>query len=453
MLRPAAAFALAIFGLVVAPAMLPAQSGGLRREITNLFILGSGDDPLFLGGSADPNNPQSIQVHGAHFIPAAVAENRSMIGFISGAIASSIRSVPIGASSGGVTFRFEGGVPVKTSTSAGPIFAERAQTLGRGRALAGIGRSTFQFSTLRGQPLDNLEMVFTHENVDFPNCDAIFSGECSEMGMPGWENELIAFRLDLDLDVEVTTFYLTYGIFDRMDVGVVVPLVRTSLHGESVAQIIPFVSAQAPHFFGGTPEDPELTASRTVSGSSFGIGDVAVRTKIGIRHTEHAGLALLGEARFATGSEEDLLGAGGFSARGLAVISGRAGNFSPHANVGYAYHSRSEDRLWNDALLATAGFDHLMSERVTLAVDVVSELQIGESKLRLPDPVSYTSPYRRTVQPTRIPDQRDDIVNGSIGAKFTLPRGFTVVGNALVPLNRGGMRPNVIYTTAVELNF
>lgn len=453
MRRPAAGFLLVTFALVIAPATLSAQASGLRREITNLFILGGADDPLFLGGSADPDNPNSIRVHGAHFIPSAVAENQSLIGFISGAIASSIRSVPIGASSGGVTFRFEGGVPVKTSTSAGPIFAERAQTLGRGRALAGIGRSTFSFSTLRGQPLDNLEMLFTHQNVDFPNCDAIFEGDCSEAGMPGWENELIAFRLNLDLDVEVTTFYMTYGIFDRLDVGVVVPFVRTNLHGESFAQVIPFVSTQAPHFFGGTPDNPELSASRTVNGSSFGIGDVAVRTKLGVRRTESSGLALLGEARFATGSEEDLLGAGGFSARGLAVISGRAGNFSPHANVGYAYHSKSDDRLWNDALLATAGFDHQMSERVTLAVDVVSELQIGESKLLLPGPVTLTSPYQRTIQPTRIPDQRDDIVNGSVGAKFTLPRGFTVVGNALVPLNRGGMRPNVIYTTAVELNF
>jgi hypothetical protein len=44
-------------------------------------------------------------------------------------------------------------------------------------------------------------------------------------------------------------------------------------------------------------------------------------------------------------------------------------------------------------------------------------------------------------------------VNGSLGFKFTLPRNLTVVANALVPLNRGGMRPDIIYTTGIELNF
>jgi hypothetical protein len=66
-------------------------------------------------------------------VPAAVSENGSLIAFITGAVATSVGNLPIGATSGGTTFRFEAGVPVKTSTSAGPIFAERAQTLGKGR--------------------------------------------------------------------------------------------------------------------------------------------------------------------------------------------------------------------------------------------------------------------------------------------------------------------------------
>jgi hypothetical protein len=48
---------------------------------------------------------------------------------------------------------------------------------------------------------------------------------------------------------------------------------------------------------------------------------------------------------------------------------------------------------------------------------------------------------------------RDDLVNGSFGFKFQVPDGFTVVTNALVPLNRGGMRPDIMYSTALEFNF
>src|SRR5688500_13709975 len=337
--------------LIGVPTVGRAQSdGSLRGKISQLFILGGGQDPLVLGGSIDPNNPASIQAHGLHFRPSAVAENASLIGFITSAIATSIGSIPIGATSSGVTFRFEGGVPVKTSTSAGPIFAERAQTLGRGRGVTGIGRNSFRFSTLRGVPMDNIELIFTHQNVDFEGCDEVSGGDCTLMGIPSLENEIMPFRLNLDLDVTVTTFYATYGITDRIDLGVVVPVVSTRMHGESSTQIIPFGGPTAVHFFAGTPTDPVLSASRSVSGSSLGLGGVAVRTKIGARDAQHSGLALLGEARFATGSADDLLGAGGWSARGIAVLSGRINAFSPHLNFGYVYHERSDERLWNDAV-------------------------------------------------------------------------------------------------------
>src|SRR6266576_4699705 len=110
----------------------PAGAQHLRDRISDLFIFGPGQQPLFLAGSGDPNNPASLQAHGLHFIPSSNAENGSLIAFVTDALGSSVANIPIGSTSGGVTFRFEGGAPVATSTSAGPIFAERAQTLGRG---------------------------------------------------------------------------------------------------------------------------------------------------------------------------------------------------------------------------------------------------------------------------------------------------------------------------------
>ena len=426
----------------------------LRSKISQLFIFSSGQEPLVLGGSIDPNNPASIQIHGNHFKPSAVAENGSLIGFITNAISTSIGNVPIATTSGGVTFRFEGGIPVKSSLSLGPIFAERAQTLGRGRAAVGFGHTAFRFSSLRGVPMDNISLIFTHENVDFPGCSAANNNQdCAKMGVPTLENEIMPFRLNLALDVAVTTLYATVGIFDRVDLGVVVPLVSTNLHGESNAQIIPFGPPPAVHFFGGTPDNPVLSATRTVDGSAFGLGDVAMRVKIGVRESETTGIALLGEARFGTGSPDDLLGSGAFSARGLAVISGRLDAFSPHVNVGYSYHARTPQRTWNDAVLLTGGFDQLVSDHVTLAADVVSELQVGQSALQLPGPVTFDAPYHRVIDPTTIPNIRDDIFNGSLGARVVLWPAWTIVGNALVPLNRGGMRSSIVYTTGLELAF
>ena len=88
-----------------------------------------------------------------------------------------------------------------------------------------------------------------------------------------------------------------------------------------------------------------------------------------------------------------------------------------------------------------------------LAIELVSELQVGVSKLDVPELVIIDVPFRRLIRPALIPDTRDDIVNGSFGAKFTAAPGLTIVGNTLWPLNRGGMRANVVWTVGLEYSF
>ncbi len=429
---------------------LPSRAQGLREKISELFIFGSGQEPLFLAGSASPNNPASIQAHGSHFIPASTASNASVITFITDAISGSVANLPIGSTSGGETFRFVAGLPVPTSTSSGPIFAERAQTLGRGRILAGVSRSGFRFSTLRGVDVRDINLVFTHQNVDFPGCATIFAGDCTKMGVPAFENDVINFKLSLDLNVRVTSVYLTYGLTDRFDFGVVIPVVQTQFQGNSQADIVPFGGTTAAHFFAGTTADPVLSASRHTEGSATGLGDVALRMKANFRDTPTTSFAFLVDARFPTGSSKDELGSGAFAGRGVAVFTSHYGDFSPHANVGYLFRAGARQ---NDAVLGTVGFDQRMSHLVTMAADLVSELQVADSKLQLPQPVHYDAPFNRTIQVTDIPDNRDDIVNGSFGFKLVPAKSVTLVLNTLFPLNRGGLRADLIYTAGLEYNF
>jgi len=441
--------ALLVLSLLVVGAQT-SLSQSLRDKVSELFIFGGGTNPLHLGGTADPNNPQNIRAHGDHFVPAAVSQNGSIITFLTVAVGRSVSSVPIGATSSGETFRFEGGAPVKTSTSAGPILAERSQTLGRGRAIVGVGHTSVPFATLRGQDLGNLELLFTHQNVDFAGCDSISGGPCAKMGFPLLENEVIRVRLNMKMDVSITSFYATYGLFDFLDLSFVVPVVQTHFHGTSQAEIIPFGGTSAVHFFEGTPTNPVLDATRDVSGSALGLGDVAVRAKVLVRQTPRASFAVFGDARFATGDDADLLGAGYFTARGAGAITASFGPFSPHVNFGYLYRNTETA---SDAVLGTIGFDHLMASNVTLAVDLLSNLQVGESKVRLPQPVQIEYPFQRTIQPTSIPEMRDNIVDGSFGFKVTHPSGVTGIVNALLPLNTGGMRSRTIFTAGVEYAF
>jgi hypothetical protein len=435
-----------LVSLTLAGASLDAQ--GLRDKISQLFIFTAGQDPLFLGGTAGSDSATAL--HADHFIPSARSENGSLISFIGNAISGNVATVPVSATSGGSTFRFEGGVPVRTSVSPGPVFAERAQTLGRGRVFAGVNVNRLHFETLRGVALNAIEMTFTHVNVVGRQCDSIQGTSCTPYGVPLHENDVIALRLALDIDMTVSSFFLSFGLLDRADIGVVFPIVSTSLTGTSNAQIIPFGGTTAQHFFGGTAANPVLSTSRFVDGSSTGIGDIAVRAKINVTQSERTSFALLGDVRFPTGSEADLLGSGHVAAHGLGVLSARFGAFSPHANVGFLLRSGA---LQNNAVLATVGFDHLMAPWATLAVDLVSELQVGESKLTLPGPVTYDAPFRRTIDVTNIPTERDDQVNGSFGFKFATGSGITLVANTLWPLNRGGLRPNILWTAGLEYNF
>lgn len=441
-------FALTCFASVAISSRTSAQ--GLRDRISELFIFGPGQEPLFLAGSGDPNNPAALQAHGRHFVPASAAENASVIAFITDALGASVANIPIGSTSGGETFRFEGGVPVRTSTSAGPIFAERAQTLGRGRVLAGISRTGFRFATLRGVDMRNIGLTFTHENVDFEGCDAQFGADCSLYGVPVLENDAIDFHLSMDLDVRVTSIYVTYGVSDRFDFGMVVPVVQAEFRGESDAQIRPFGGTTAAHYFAGTADNPVLSARRQSMGSAAGLGDVALRAKVNFREAPRASFAFLVDGRFPTGSRQDLLGSGKFAGRALAIFNSRVGDFSPHVNVGYLYHAGTQQ---NDAVLGTVGFDDRLTESVTLAADLVTELQVGDSKLHLPPAVTYESPFRRTLNPTNLPEIRDDLVNGSFGVKVTPARNTTVVLNTLFPLNRGGLRANLVYTVGIEYTF
>jgi len=426
----------------------PLDAQGLREKIAELFIFTAGQDPLFLGGTAGSDSATAL--HADHFIPSAVADNGTLISFISNAIGQNVANLPVSATSGGSTFRFEGGVPVPTSGSPGSVFGERAQTLGKGRVFVGANVNRLHFETLRGVSLNDVQVVFTHENVTGPACDSLVGASCNPYGVPTHENDVIDVNLSFDIDMTITSFFLSLGLLDRVDIGVVLPIVSTSLHGTSDAQIVPFGGPPVQHFFGGTPTNPVLTTSRSVDGSATGIGDIATRVKVNLSRTDRTSFSVLGDVRFPTGSEDDLLGSGHVAARALGVLSARFGAFAPHANIGYLYRSGS---LQNNAVLATVGFDHVMAPWATMAVDVVSELQVGESKLALPGPVTYDKPFRRTISVTNIPTERDDLINGSFGFKFTTHAGITLVGNTLWPLNRGGLRPTVLWTAGLEYNF
>ncbi|MGH7526816.1 MAG: hypothetical protein ACREMX_08930 [Gemmatimonadales bacterium] len=415
--------------------LTPATAQTLRDNVRSLFIFGSCGEPLCLDVDQ--------AVHGRHFIPAIETGGANVLSFVTNAISVTIASVPISAAtSGAVWGKSETGLPVRTETSAGPVFAERAQTLGRGHALVGVNVSYFDFTTLRGVPLSGLIFDFAHQDQD-----------PSGLGNPIFENDVLEVRTDLDVSLFSATAVLTYGLLDAVDLGVAVPLVRTSIKGTSQAQLFPF-DPSTPHRL-GTDANPSLTATTNTDGSATGIGDMTARLKARVVQGDRVGLALVGEVRFPTGKEEDLLGTGDYAARGVGIISARYGNFTPHANLGYIYQKAD---FQNDAFLATVGFDQLLGGGATFAADVISAWQVGDAELLQSPPVVLNTPVgpatsARIIPPSNIPERRDNVVVGSFGFKFTAPTGITAVTNALIPIRRGFLQPDVAWTAGLEYTF
>jgi len=404
----------------------------LREQIrTDLFTFGNCGAPLCLAGA--------LAGHGLHFIPATQTAAGDILDLFGNALTASVSNTPVGATSSGVTYQFVGGLPVKTATSGGPIFGERSQTLGRGRFFVGATVSAMHFERLRGVRMDDIEFNFTHE--DTPPVDSL--------GSPFFENDVIGVRVAMNVSLLVTTFVASYGLVDGVDLSVAVPVVHTSVQGTSVATIIP-AGYPSPHRFGGTDSLPVMTAVAGMDGSATGIGDVAVRLKVNVTQSNSFGAAVLLDGRFGTGDQENLLGAGGFSGRGLAIVSARVGTLAPHLNIGYVFR---DARQSSNSIVVTAGFDNAVASWATLAFDLLSEWQLGDSKLQIPGPVNYQVPFPRTVRPTNIPDQRDDFLSASVGFKFQTPRGILLTTNALFPLRNSGMQPSVVWTGGLEYNF
>lgn len=414
---------------------LQAQSSPpLRDLVSGLFTFGTCGEPLCLDGSINADNG-----HGDHYLPAVASGNLAVIGFIADAIGKSITRTPISATSSGATFKFVDGIPVRSSTSSGPIFAERAQTLGRGRLFLGMNVSGVSYATLGGTSAENIILNFAHQDVD----------PVGVLGDPLRENDIIRLNMSLDINVLVSSVFATYGITDFIDLGVAVPFVRTSIRGNSEAQIEPFGST-AIHFFDGTIDDPQLTAASSVEGSASGIGDLLARLKVNLGQSAVVGGAVLVDARFPTGNAEQLLGSGEGAYRGVAIVSAQFGDFSPHLNGGYLVRAGETQ---NDAVLATLGFDHLMATWATMAIDLMSEWQVGDNQIQLPDPIRIDDPFPRSIEATNIGVSRDDILEASAGMKFTVRGGTVIMTNVIFPLKDTGLQPKFVWTTGLEFSF
>jgi hypothetical protein len=402
-----------LFGFVLLAFCMPGHAD-LAQFITDLY----GGEGITLPPA--PDIPANIaDAHVPHFTG---EQQIAQLNALSNGLLSGVGVFALNSTVTGITFDLSQGVPVTTQDSLGPLLAERATTVGEGRLTFGFGYSKQKFDELDGTSLNDIEVRLTHQDCcavgppPIPPADGQFTG---------FELDTILLSVDIDLEQDIYAFFGNYGITDRWDVGLVVPVVSVEARAVSEAQIL-LAEPTGGSVIGGNPVhsfvlDEDARFSET-GGKETGLGDVILRSKYQLMSGDDGPLdfSVLGQVTFATGDEDDLLGTGETKYRGMLIASKTLGRFTPHANVAYEVPS-SNSKLEN--LTYAVGFDARVTNRFTAAVDVLGR----------------HNPH--------VDEIGNDVVDIAFAVKFNPFSRYNAPINAFVsvPLNDDGLRADAIW--------
>jgi hypothetical protein len=417
------------------------------------------------------NSPQFP--HYAHFVGSAQETLNQGVGT---AIATQLAILPIISPSSGFTYKYDSaaGVFTRSTTSFGPIYTERAETIGQGAVSFGLSYQRFRFGSLDGINLHDIPAVFTHVPDTGPG------------GTPEtYESDVIQTHNGLNLNLDQAILYATVGVTDRLDLSVAVPMVSVRFGATSSATIIQvsgptFVPAPGvapvpnPHQFA----NGSLTNAYSSTGTAFGIGDVSLRVKNTVFQSGGLTIAGVVDIRTPTGNATKFLGSGALGVRPFIAVSGGA-RFSPHLNLGYQWNGNSllagnltgstvsevsgvaviQNGPATSAQLpsqyfGSVGADYGVTKRLTLNFDYLGQVLVHTPRV-----------FQSTVTTADIPGGTGAITlptisagkdtiglnSGAVGFKVNLFDRFLLTGDVLFRLDNRGLRQNI--TPLIALSY
>lgn len=409
----------------------------LSRIFTDLY----GPGGLVVDSTAALAGGQS---HSAHFKGGFESEF-SRFGL---SLTSQLVSLPFPTPAAGFTYQFDPalGVFTRTSRSFGPILSDRADTLGARRLSLGFATQRLTFDSIEGIGLGAIPAVFTHDNAE----------------LLGGREDVITTENAVEATVTRSTAFLSYGVTNRFDISIAVPVVTVNMLVSSHATIRRLgTTVEETHFFRMADDSPGDQRIFTAFGDATGIGDVNIRGKATLRRTPHGGVAVGVDLKLPTGDESNLLGTGAAAVQPYAVWSDTIGSFSPHVNAGYRWNGSSViagqsgtglSRDLPDAAVFSAGGALEVHPRLTLALDVLGRVvfdapRVARSTFRGLDAAGSTFPDIAFKQGTL----RE--LNAATGFKLNLGDRLIVSGNLLFQLNAAGLRDKVSPLLGVEYTF
>ena len=336
--------------------------------------------------------------------------------------------------------------------SLGPIFAESAKTLGKNKLYVGVNYTHLGLSRYRGLPTEDFRFTFTHQDIGEPG-----------LGDRIGESDLLDLFLDLHLDANSYVTFATYGITDRFDIGIALPVVNVNLEGRARGVVRSFTFAipneEPQHQFGDDPLNPTLVKEVAYQEKATGLGDVALRLKYHVVQSNLLHLAMLLDLRLPTGDERDFLGTGSPTTTIAGILSKKIGGGTTHLNIGY---ERRDAELDSDELEVVLGFDQEVVKGFTVAGEFIGDIDLNEDEaislfpgsLDIVDQPGDGSSNIRIIDLSNIPERdNDDTFDLALGVRIAATEQFSLLSSMLVPLNQGGLKSTVTATVGMSVFF
>ncbi len=267
---------------------------------------------------------------------------------INSSIATALSVIPLASPASGVILKTDAatGAQLDVSSTLGGIYTERAETIGKGKFYIGFTHQDFHFTSLNGQSLNGIQILYP---------GGFASGVLDANGQP-IKTLPATFNLGLDVRLSQDVTFLTYGVTNRFDVSLGLPVVHAAVAATTYNGLI-----YAGDGLGGQngtncwcvntfiPGQQQLTAPYIgqASQSKTGFGDMLLRLKGTVIDSPNAVVAVGADLRFATGDAQNYLGTGATSVKPFVAVSLYSKPFrngivlSPHLNLGWQFIGKS----------------------------------------------------------------------------------------------------------------
>jgi hypothetical protein len=349
------------------------------------------------------------------------------------ALATTIASAyPVASASSSVIYEYNPALETfeRRTGVAGPLFGERAETIGAGRLNLGLAYSYIHFATINGDDLDSLpsrrsvggRILF----IPNPGKVPLKSGRLTTL-LP------VQVTADIDVTAHQLAASVTYGVTPRLDVNLTVPLLHTSL-GLTANELAP--DPRFPQF--ALQNGVTRSVSPSGSADSTGVGDVLLRAKYRL----HAGAPVdvaagLGLA-LPSGNESDFQGAGATRVEPALILSRLfTERFEAFLNLGVDFNANDVNR---SVVRWAVGGTAEVIDALTIALTFLGRNELGAQ-----------------AEPIRLPFffqiERNDIYDASVGLRWRFAESGILSANVVLPLNREGVRAVAVPTLDAEYSF